>query len=53
METSDSIVLDFPKRTCEDCLHAAFSVYGIFCKEFMEDVIDEKIAQECNSYEPI
>ncbi len=51
METS-AIVVDFPKRSCEDCIHAAFSVYGIFCMEFMEDVANETVAQECSSYDP-
>lgn len=38
-------------RRCSDCEHAYFGSAGVFCREFNEDIWDEKVAEDCAMFE--
>lgn len=41
------------RKLCSDCEFALFGSGGIFCREFSEDIWDERIAEECESFDPV
>jgi hypothetical protein len=46
------IFLPTVERRCDLCDHAAMSSRGVFCTLLGEDIWDEKIAEECELFEP-
>lgn len=51
MGTQVAEILQFPKITCESCVNLLTGTYGPFCREFLEDIINLDIAEECNAFE--
>lgn len=38
---------------CGDCEHALHGSGGVFCRQYLEDIWDEKIAEECDDFDPV
>lgn len=59
---ADATIIPFPSVTppvvepdvklCVDCRNAFLGIRGIYCGEFREEIYDERIAAECEGYEP-
>lgn len=37
---------------CGNCVHAAFSGNGVYCRSFNEEIFNEKVAEECGEFTP-
>lgn len=53
MATEPGVVIHFPvKRLCFDCENALIGPGGVFCGVYQEHIWNEKVAEECEEYEP-
>lgn len=41
------------RRICSECEHGALSTGGVFCTLFREEVVTERVAEECEDYKPV
>lgn len=39
-------------RICSNCDHGTLGRYGVHCTLFHEDIDNEKVAEDCEMYEP-
>lgn len=48
------VVVDLPvkPRRCGDCENALFGPGGVYCRAYHEDIWNERIAEECELWEP-
>lgn len=44
--------LKMPQRLCSNCENAFLGSRGVFCAEFDEHINNERVAEECEAYEP-
>lgn len=51
MGTEVAEIYAFPSRSCESCVNLLTGTYGPFCREFLEDILNLDIANECNAFE--
>lgn len=52
-EPTTDVVVFLNQRLCGECEHHMAGPGGVFCRKYMEDILDEKIAQECPDYDPV
>lgn len=38
--------------SCDHCENALFGPGGVFCRVFNEDIWNEKVAQDCEQFDP-
>jgi hypothetical protein len=38
-------------RVCSECIHAALDSSGVYCKFFGEQILNERVAEECGQFE--
>lgn len=38
-------------RLCSACVHAALDSAGVYCKMFTEQILNERVAEECGEFE--
>lgn len=53
MGEGEVVSLPIKPPRCDDCDHASFSSYGIFCLEFREEIWNPKVAEECAEFLPL
>lgn len=50
-------ILEFPrvkeiKLSCLECQNVFMGSRGLICGEYMETIVHDDVAQDCNAYEP-
>lgn len=45
--------LPLRRRICSECENSAIGPYGVHCLLFNEDIHNERVAEECEAWEPL
>ena len=41
------------RKFCSECEFALFGSGGVYCREINEDIWNERVAEECESFDPV